>query len=90
MNNSSVSEKYLTLAQATHHIPGRPALPTLKRWAYTGYKGVRLQTWKCGRQRCTTQAAIEQFIYDTTAAENGEAVSDSHLCAEKTLDQLGV
>lgn len=90
MPTQSISDKYLTLSKATRHIPGRPALPTLKRWAYTGYRGIKLQTWKCGRQRLTTQAAIEQFIIATTAKEDGEVVSDSHQRAETTLDQMGV
>jgi hypothetical protein len=63
---------YLTLAEASHLLPGRPHLSTLMRWAFHGVKRIRLKTFVVGGRRYTTPDAIREFIEATTAAANRE------------------
>lgn len=54
---------------------GRPAHPSvLSRWSDRGIlvngQRVFLRTWRCGGQRITTQAAIEEFL---TALNTGRS-----------------
>lgn len=57
--------------------PSRTGKPVhssvLHRWAEKGIRGIRLQTWRVGGQRMTTQAALEEFLQklnaDSPAAE---------------------
>tara|TARA_Y100001934_G_scaffold117593_1_gene144051 strand:+ start:946 stop:1254 length:309 start_codon:yes stop_codon:yes gene_type:complete len=52
----------LTLAQAAQLIPHRPGANTLWRWSAKGINGVKLQTFKVGRSRCTTAAMLAEFV----------------------------
>ena len=52
----------LTLAQAAKLMPHRPTPATLWRWSAKGLNGVKLQTFKVGRSRCTTPAMLATFI----------------------------
>lgn len=55
-------EELLSLAQATHRIPGRPTIRSLWRWVNHGVGGQRLETIKCGSRRFTSMEAIRRFI----------------------------
>lgn len=44
-----------------------PSLSQVYRWTTTGKHGVVLASWTAGTVRCTTQAAVRQFILDVSA-----------------------
>jgi hypothetical protein len=53
--------EYITLAQATKLIPGRPHVATAWRWGTHGVRGVKLQTIRSGSKVLTTPAWVEEF-----------------------------
>ncbi len=71
------NESLLSLAQASHKIPGRPTLRTLWRWVNHGVEGQRLETIKCGKRRFTSVEAIHRFIARGTKASSARANSTS-------------
>lgn len=89
----SISEnRFLTLAQAAKLIPGRPSIPTVARWIYRGYKGVRLESWRSGRKRVTSVEAINRFLKEINgdSAAQVESHNVHHHAAEVALDVMGV
>ena len=62
------NETAITLAEARDHLPGRPHIATIWRWAMRGARGVLLETMCCGHKRWTTAEACERFIARSTAA----------------------
>jgi len=58
---SRAPSNYLTLSEAAKRIPGKPHVKTVRRWCLRGVHGVRLRSWKFGRQLCTTDAALDEF-----------------------------
>lgn len=56
----------IPLASASEFIPGNPHATTIQRWATTGIRGVRLETWRVGAKWLTTISAIEKFIAATS------------------------
>lgn len=68
-------EKVMTLPQAASSIKPNPKhVSTLHRWRQKGVRGIRLETFKSGGQRCTTEEALERFYERVTAAADGEPV----------------
>ena len=63
------SKTILTLAQAAKLIPHRPSANTLWRWSTKGLQGVKLQTFKVGRSRCTTPEMLASFIRESGMSE---------------------
>lgn len=60
------SERVMTLAQATKHLPRRrqgkkPHASTLYRWAMNGVQGVRLEVIRVGGTLCTSLEALQRF-----------------------------
>ncbi len=60
--------QYMTLAQASRVLPGRPSVGSLHRWRLRGVRGVRLRTCLVGGRRWVTQSWLDEFIAATTAA----------------------
>lgn len=66
------------LIPAAEAVLGRRlALSTLLRWATKPRKGVLLQSWVVGGTRCTTVAAVEQYIREMTEASTPTMVKPS-------------
>ncbi len=57
-----LTEKMLSLKDATKYIPTRPHIATVWRWATRGTRGVKLETILVGSQRFTTKEAIGRFL----------------------------
>jgi hypothetical protein len=95
-------DRLIPLREAAKHFPGRGgkkiALTTLYRWSASGTRGVRLRTWQVGSIRCTTAAAISQFISELTARRDGQPVVERAPVAArrrqeavaKQLDAVGI
>ena len=64
-----VYDEYLSLKEASKLFPGKPCKETLARWSDRGFKGIKLETKRCGRVRCVTRRAICEFIEATSEAE---------------------
>ena len=92
------SEQLLSLSEATKHVPGRPHISTLWRWATKPNRyGVILETVVSGGKRLTSREAIKRCVEATTAAANGTTVKpsttkqrDRIANAERELDHFGV
>ena len=88
-------ERLLTLAEATHHIPGRVCMHTVHRWSLSGVAGgLKLETVKVGGRRFTSLEAIDRFIaarsqpdYESVAAPTNVAAHDS---ATRELAEAGI
>lgn len=63
----------ISLAEALELFPRRPHIATVWRWATTGLRGVRLETYRSGRNRVTTRSAVQRFL----AALNADLVVES-------------
>jgi len=50
------------ITKAPTRIPGHPSVGTVWRWTRKGCRGVRLQTWKVGGKRVTTDKAVDDFL----------------------------
>lgn len=50
------------LAKAIRHVPTRPHLSTMCRWANQGVNGVKLETVKVGGATCTSREALHRFF----------------------------
>ena len=79
-------EEFLPLTSLPNHLSlrrirsscGHRLHPsTIFRWATRGIGGVKLQTWKVGRQRVTTEEALLRFFEATgmSAAPSAAAMS---------------
>jgi hypothetical protein len=61
-------EQIITLAEASHRLPGRPDISTLWRWRSRGVRGVTLDSVVIGGRRYTSVEALERFAQALTAA----------------------
>jgi len=67
MSNASLAD-LIPLAEVPSLLPprrGKPvSLSTLKKWAAHGVgpNRVRLRTFRCGGQVCSTRAALQEFL----------------------------
>jgi hypothetical protein len=77
---------YITLAEAARSLPNKPSPTTLWRWHAKGVAGVRLQTWRIGKQRVTTAEAVAEFIAAVTAA--AEPVRETETRSPQVAKQL--
>jgi hypothetical protein len=57
-----LDENLVPLIEASRHVPRRPHPSTLRRWAYEGIDGVRLESCKIGGRRFTTVEALRRFM----------------------------
>ena len=70
----SLQEQLITLAEASHRLPGRPSSTSIWRWYHKGVRNVRLETLVIAGRRYTSIEALERFCAATTAAAaNGTA-----------------
>jgi hypothetical protein len=90
-------EEYLTMAKASHLLPGRPHISTLHRWRLRGVRGVRLQTCLVGGRRYTTSEWLAEFIEASSLAvapETPVQISSRReadiRAAELELDDAGI
>jgi hypothetical protein len=63
---------YIPLREIARFFPKNryekhPSLSQLYRWTTTGKRGVVLESWTVGTQRCTTHEAVQRFIADLSA-----------------------
>ena len=61
-----LTERVVTLNEATKHLPRRRAgkgvhVATLHRWANAGSRGVKLETLRVGGTLCTSLEALQRF-----------------------------
>lgn len=67
MSGPTERETYLSVPSAIEAVTGqRPHPATCWRWCIHGIGGIRLHSWMLGRRRCTTIAAVEEFIAQRT------------------------
>lgn len=84
------SERLVRLTEAAKHIPGRPHVATLWRWAQR--QSNRLECIRVGGRMFTSIEAIDRFI---TGCNGDREVSPSvevacrHAAAERELDAAG-
>lgn len=76
------SEKLISLAQATHHVPNRPTVRTVWRWHLIGVDGVRLETVKVGGRRYTSEEALERFYRRLTNPTESHPTDSSRRARE--------
>jgi hypothetical protein len=77
------TERVVTLAQATHHLPHRrggkrPHSATIFRWCVDGCRGVKLESIMVGGTRCTSIEAMQRFfdaLTESADAEHSAAVA---------------
>ena len=89
--------QFVALSEAAAHFPGRPHIGTLIRWALkgVGQHRVKLQTWKVGGRRYTTQEAIERFVaqlsgeVETVTTASGKRAEEM-VRAGEVLDADGI
>jgi hypothetical protein len=61
------SEKLISLKAACRLFPSNKgksgvAMSTLWRWMSTGYRGVKLESFRCGGMRFTSREAVQRFL----------------------------
>lgn len=57
-----LTENVMTFAEASKSLPGRPAMPTVWRWAMYGCRGIHLQYTRVGRKPVTSREALQRFF----------------------------
>lgn len=74
------SQEFLTLAEATRVVPGRPTIGTLWRWITRGIRGgeVRLDSMCVGGRRFVTRQAINEFLAHCGQAAEASARACEH------------
>lgn len=63
------SENWLTLAQASRLVPGKPHPASLWRWCRTGANGVKLAFIKAGSRIVVSERALVEFLERSTEAD---------------------
>ncbi len=63
-------EGSIPLHAAADLFPGKPALPTLRRWTKTGLNGIVLSSFKIGKFRYTTHEAVDKFLTQLLESQN--------------------
>jgi len=63
---TTTADRYLTLSDATRHLPGRPHTSSVWRWCRKGVKArngerIKLQSWRYGGRVYTTLEALDAF-----------------------------
>lgn len=63
-------------------VPGRPNPATVWRWARKGLRGhqgsrIKLKVWYVGRNPCTTQDAVREWLEAVTEARQAERADDT-------------
>ena len=66
------NETVIPIAEAPHHIPGRPSLATVWRWVLNGTRAGKLESVLIGGRRFTSLKSIQRFAEQCTAAADGE------------------
>jgi len=57
------NDELISFAVAAKTLPGKSVDPrTIWRWAKHGVRGVRLESYKVGRHRYTTEDAVIEFL----------------------------
>ena len=72
-----ISERVMTLAQATKHLPRRrkgkkPHASTIYRWATNGVQGTRLEVIRVGGTLCTSLEELQRFCERLTGADSAQ------------------
>ncbi|MHB1036912.1 MAG: DUF1580 domain-containing protein [Pirellulales bacterium] len=62
------TDQYLSPAEASKRMPGRPSLASIYRWMSNGCRGVKLESVVVGAKRLIAASAIDRFIEQSTAA----------------------
>lgn len=86
------SEQVIPLGQAPKHLPGRPHLSTLYRWA--NRRNRPLETVAIGGRVYTSVEALERFVEQRSgppaqATSTSAEVARRHARAEAELDACG-
>lgn len=90
-------QQFIALLEAAANFPNRPHVATLVRWSLKGVgpRRVKLQTWKVGGRRYTTQEAIDRFVAQLSeenataerlSARRGESIAED----ERQLNAEGI
>lgn len=78
-------ETLVTLAEASHRMPGRPAIRSMWRYVLTGVGGHKLETVKAGGRRFTSEEAIDRFIAKCTGGESEATKGSSRRAREREI-----
>lgn len=62
--------QYLTLSQVAEELPTHPSKQTVFRWTQYGCRGVRLESFRFGKQIVTTRDCLDKFCRELAAAWN--------------------
>jgi len=79
--------RMLTLAEASHLLPGRPHVSSLVRWGKRGVNGIRLRLAKVGGRWAVSRAALHEFIVATTAAADRQQATDQSVDRQSTTSR---
>lgn len=91
---NSTDDALIPLNQAIREeIPGEKNPGTTHRWITRGLAGldgerIRLAVTYCGRQPCTTRAAVRQFLADVTKARLARMERTQQRCRDVSDDEL--
>jgi len=77
MLNNDKQNDFITMAEATKLLPGRPSIVSLWRWRTKGIAGVRLRYVTVGKLPLTTRKWLREFIIKSSewkqdAQEHGD------------------
>jgi len=94
--HSLLKEQRLSLTELAHQEGVSP--PTTWRWAMRGTKGIKLESFRVGGRRFTTQEAFARFVEQSTAVANGKQPKartnlqqqDTNDRDERELDRAGI
>ena len=67
-NTTPSFDELIDLGHASRLIPGNPHLSTVFRWSRRGAGGCCLRTWRMGRRVFTTEAALRDFLAESSRA----------------------
>lgn len=80
---------FITMSEAAQLLPHPPSMATMRRWSTRGIKGLRLKTFKVGRQRLTTAQEMIRFITgqreDDRLGESREDDDDTEIDDESEI-----
>lgn len=82
----------VSIPKAAALFPRKPHPTTVWRWVSHGIRGIKLESWMIGGQRCTTPAAIERFLcrLNPGVTAHGSNVSSRRVQdAGKALESIG-
>lgn len=64
-------EDIKTLKAAIPLVPTQPTFSTIYRWATVGYRGHKLEVYRCGSRLITSTEAVARFLAATQDPTNG-------------------